>query len=224
MTVDTPVYIASVTKLYTATVVLLLQERGALSIDDPMSKYLPPALIRGTQHYGRAEQSDRVTLRQLLAHRSGIADYYEEKAADGKTLLDLPIDDPRHPWTVEELVARARSMPSHFPPGAQTRYSDTNYQLLGRIVEAVTGRPLQKVFDDLLFAPLHLTHTPGAIRCSGSERCISISRCHWQQPAACAAFGATPAPRRRFSTTPTISTSTWQGPWIRPIRGWHPSC
>lgn len=159
MTPDTPIYVASVTKLYTATAVLLLQERGSLSLDDPMAKYLPPDLIGGIHQYGGTDYSTRVTIRQLLSHRSGIADYYEERAGDGKNLFELVTEDPDRTWTVNETIARARALKAHFAPGTKTFYSDTNYQLLGKIVEAVTGRPLPAVFQEFFFAPLNLTHT-----------------------------------------------------------------
>ena len=159
MTADTPIYVASVTKLYTATAILLLQERGVLSLDDPMSKYLPPELIRGIHQYGGTDYSARITIRQLASHRSGIADYYEEKASDGKSLFELLVEQPARVWTVDDTIARARTMRAHFAPDTQTYYSDTNFQLLGKIIEAATGKPLHVVFRELFFAPLNLTHT-----------------------------------------------------------------
>lgn len=159
MAPDSPIYIASVTKLYTATAVLLLQERGSLSLDDPMAKYLPPDLIGGIHQYDGIDYSTRITIRQLLSHRSGIADYYEEKAGDGKNLFELVTEHPDRTWTVNETIARARTLKAHFVPGTGTFYSDTNYQLLGKIVEAVTGRALSAVFQEFFFTPLNLTHT-----------------------------------------------------------------
>ena len=160
MTADTPIYVASVTKLYTATAVMLLSEKGALSLGDPMAKYLPPALIRRINVYGGKDYSGEITIAQLLAHRSGIADYYTEQARDGKTLADLLREDPRRQWSVEQTIARAREeMPPNFAPGAKTSYSDTNFQLLGKIVEAVTGKPLHVVFEDYFFHPVGLEHT-----------------------------------------------------------------
>jgi D-alanyl-D-alanine carboxypeptidase len=160
MTADTPIYVASVTKLYTATAVMLLSEKGALSLDDPMAKYLPPALIRGINVYGGRDYSGEITIAQLLAHRSGIADYYEERAKDGKTLADWLREDPGRQWSPEQTIARARDeMQANFAPGAKTSYSDTNFQLLGKIIEAVSGNPLHTVFEDLFFRPLGLEHT-----------------------------------------------------------------
>lgn len=160
MTADTPIYIASVTKLYTATAVMLLYQNGALGLDDPMAKFLPASLIRGINVYKGRDYSDRITVGELLAHRSGVADYYTEKGKDGKSVADWLRADPGRGWTVDQAIARARGeLKPHSAPGAKTYYSDTNYLLLGKIIEAVTGKPLHAVFEELFFRPLGLEHT-----------------------------------------------------------------
>ena len=96
----------------------------------------------------------------MLSHASGIADYYSDKGRDGKNLFELFIENPDRLWTVNETIARARKdLRPKFPPGTETSYSDTNYQLLGKIVEAVTGRPLHIFYEDFIFHPLGLEHT-----------------------------------------------------------------
>lgn len=160
MTGDTPIYIASVTKLYTATAVMLLVEQGALSLDDPMAKYLPGKLIRGIDIYRGKDLTGEITIRELLAHRSGIPDYYSDKAQDGKTLFELFVDDPERRWTPDETIERARDeLTPQFAPDAETSYSDTNYQLLGKVIETVTGKPLYMVYEDFFFRPQGLRHT-----------------------------------------------------------------
>jgi CubicO group peptidase (beta-lactamase class C family) len=160
MTQDTPIYIASITKLYTATVVMLLYEKGALSLDDPMAKFLPHGLIEGIHDHGGKDYSGAITIRQLLSHRSGIADYYSERAADGKTLFELFVAEPDRSWTADQTIARARTgMRAHFAPDTKSSYSDTNFQLLGKVIEAVTGRPLHVVLEEWLFRPLRLERT-----------------------------------------------------------------
>jgi D-alanyl-D-alanine carboxypeptidase len=157
---DIPVFIASVTKLYTATVVMKLYEQNLLSLDDTISKYLQPDLIRGIQIYNGRDYSSQITIRELLAHTSGIADYYEEKSGRGLSLFDIIISDPDRKWTVDETIARARdSLKSHFEPGTGTYYSDTNYQLLGKIIEKITQQPLYMIYEDFIFKPLGLRHT-----------------------------------------------------------------
>jgi D-alanyl-D-alanine carboxypeptidase len=160
MTAETPFYVASVTKLFTASVVMMLSEQGRLSLDDPMAKYLPEELIRGIQVYQGHDYSREITIAQLLAQTSCIPDYYDEKARDGKTLFDLLLADPGRAWTVDEAIVRARDeLTPRFKPGDRAFYSDTNYQLLGKIVEARTGRSLEAVFEEFLFKPLGLKHT-----------------------------------------------------------------
>lgn len=157
---DTPIHIASVTKLYTATAIMWLHEQGALALDDPMSKYLPAALIRGIHVYEGKDYSSLITIQELLSHRSGIADYYSGKPKGGKSLFELFLDEPQRSWTVDETIARARDeLTPRFRPGADASYSDTNFQLLGKVIEAVTGKPLHVVFDELFFRPLALDHT-----------------------------------------------------------------
>ena len=160
MTKDTPFYLASITKIYTAVAIIMLYEQGALRLDDPITKYLPKDLVSGIHVYQGYDYSNEITIEQLLAHTSGIPDYYDEKGRDGKTLFDIFKADQQRQWTVEEQIARVRDdLTPAFKPGEKAFYSDTNYQLLGKIIEAITGKPLQLVFDELFFGPLGLKHT-----------------------------------------------------------------
>lgn len=160
MTQDTPIYIASITKLYTATAIMRLYEEGALSLDDPMSKYLPEGLIRGIHVYKGKDYSHEITIKELLSHTSGIADYYTEKPKGGKSLFELFLEDPERSWTVDETIERAqKDLKPNFPPGTDASYSDTNFQLLGKVIEAITGKPLHTVYEDFIFRPLGLKHT-----------------------------------------------------------------
>jgi D-alanyl-D-alanine carboxypeptidase len=160
MTKDTPIYIASITKLYTATAIMRLYEEGALSLDDPMSRYLPEDLIRGIHVYKGKDYSHGITIKQLLSHTSGIADYYTEKPKRGKSLFELFLEDPERSWTVDETIERARNdLKPNFKPGTDASYSDTNFQLLGKVIEAITGKPLHIVYEDFIFRPLGLKHT-----------------------------------------------------------------
>ncbi len=160
MTKDTPIYLASVTKIYIAVTVMKLYEQGALRLDDPISKYLPHDLINGLNVYEGHDYSSEITVAQLLAHTSGIPDYYDEKGKDGKTLFEIFKDDQQRQWSTEDQIARVRNdLISRSKPGEEAFYSDTNYQLLGKIIEAVTGKPLYTVLDESLFIPLNLRHT-----------------------------------------------------------------
>ena len=160
MTKDTPIYIASITKLYTATAIMRLYEKGELSLDDPMSKYLPKELIQGIHIYQGKDYSREITIKQLLSHTSGIADYYTEKPKGGKSLFALFLEEPERSWTVDETIEWARNkLEPNFPPGTDASYSDTNFQLLGKIIESVANKPLHVVFEDFFFRPLELKYT-----------------------------------------------------------------
>ncbi len=178
MTKDTPIYIASITKLYTATAIMKLYEEGALSLDDPISKYLPADLIKGIHVYKGEDYSNEITIEQLLSTTSGIPDYYEEKSSkDGKKIFELFLEEPERSWTVDETIARARDdLGPHFPPGTDAFYSDTNFQLLGMIIENVTHKPLHIVYGDFFFRPLGLKHT-WLIGCSEPQFAPPTSVC-----------------------------------------------
>jgi D-alanyl-D-alanine carboxypeptidase len=83
-----------------------------------------------------------------------------EKTKDGKSLFEEFLEDPGRSWTVDETIARSRDeLKPHFQPGTGTFYSDANYQLLGKVIENITGEPLHSVYEELLFQPLGLNHT-----------------------------------------------------------------
>jgi D-alanyl-D-alanine carboxypeptidase len=160
MTKDTPIYIASITKLYTATAIMRLYEKGALSLNDPMARYLPEELIRGIHVYKGKDYSHEIIIKELLSHTSGIADYYTEKPKGGKNLFEVFLEEPERSWTVDKTIARARNdLEPHFQPGTDASYSDTNFQLLGKVIEAITGMPLHIVFEEFFFHPLGLKYT-----------------------------------------------------------------
>jgi len=160
MTKDTPIHIASIIKLYTATIIMRLYEKGALSLDDPMSRYLPEDFIKGIHVYKGKDYSQEITIKQLLSHTSGIADYYTEKPKGGKSVFEMLLEEPERTWRENETIEWARDkLEPNFPPGTDASYSDTNFDLLGKIIEAITGQPLHTVYEDFIFRSLGLTHT-----------------------------------------------------------------
>ena len=160
MTKDTPIHLASITKLYTAAIIMRLYEKGALSLDDPMSRYLPEGLIKGIHLYKGKDYSHEINIKQLLSHTSGIADYYTEKPKGGKSVFELLLENPEHTWKEDETIEWARDkLEANFRPGTDASYSDTNFDLLGKIIEAITGEPRHTVYEDFIFRPLGLTHT-----------------------------------------------------------------
>jgi len=136
--------IASLTKSFVATVVLELVGEGKLTLDDSLEHWLPGLVPNGAD----------ITIRELLNHTSGIYNYVEDPAFD-----QAEVADPTHIWSPEDLIAVATSHPPYFPPGTGWHYSNTNYVILGLVVEAVTGTPLEQQLRSRLFDPLALRAT-----------------------------------------------------------------
>jgi D-alanyl-D-alanine carboxypeptidase len=137
------VRIASITKTFTATAILQLVDRGRLSLDDHLSEYVPGV-----------PNGDVITIRQMLNMTSGIYDYTDD-AAFGESFYS----NPRLPFTPEQFFAiLARNAPA-FAPGTAVEYCDSNYYLLGLILQKVTGRPAGRVITDRIIRPLRLTNT-----------------------------------------------------------------
>lgn len=141
--VDTHFRIASNTKTMTAAVVLQLVQEGRVGLDDPVSKYVPG--VPG---------GDNITITELLTMRSGL-DNFTNSPVMAKSLDD----DPAKGWAPEELLAIAFAQPAHAAPGSEFEYNNTNYVLLGLVIEKAGGRPLATEFQERLFAPLGMTNT-----------------------------------------------------------------
>jgi CubicO group peptidase (beta-lactamase class C family) len=166
---QTPFLIASVTKMYTAAATMIMAERGELALDDSITKYLAPELVAGIHHYKGQDYSSALTIRHLLGQTTGLPDYFMEKPEQGKSVFERIMEEGDRGWELEDVVQLTREQfPARFAPqalheeaGGRTKahYSDTNYKLLGAILEAVTAQPLQAIFRDLFFEPLQLADT-----------------------------------------------------------------
>jgi D-alanyl-D-alanine carboxypeptidase len=141
--------IGSVSKTFLATVVLQLAAERRLSLDDTVERWLP----------GVVPDGGGITLRQLLNHTSGIYDYTDAMGLSPVTWLPQRYRS----WEPAELVALATAKPPMFPPGADWAYSNTNYVLLGMVVEEVTGRPYAAEIERRIIRPLGMrdTESPG---------------------------------------------------------------
>jgi D-alanyl-D-alanine carboxypeptidase len=154
-------FIASTTKLYTSATTLKLASQKLIRLDDPAINYLDQGLMEGLLVIKGVDYSSQITIRQLLAHTSGLPDYFQQKKASGRSLLNELTSGLDQHWTFEEVITETKKMKPAFHPGAKGKalYSDTNYQLLGRIVEAVTGKPITALWEEFVFAPLGLSKT-----------------------------------------------------------------
>jgi D-alanyl-D-alanine carboxypeptidase len=150
-----PYHIASIGKVFTAVLVELLAERGKLFLKDPIYKYFSTNELDRLFVYQKVDYARQVTVEQLLGHTSGIADYFEGRTKNGKSLLDDVLSNPRFHWTPQKLVEFTRDQQAAVAiPGKGFNYSDTGYILLGLIIEKVTGKSFDKNLVDEFFRPL----------------------------------------------------------------------
>ena len=139
---DTPTVVGSITKTFVAALILKLAEEGRLTLDAPLSTWFPG--------YSFATQ---VTVRHLLAHTSGIRDYFVHPRYGS-----LVFGRPTHRWTPREILTLVKQS-LLFEPGTSWSYSNTNYLFLGLVAERITGRSLGKELRRRFWTPLGMTRT-----------------------------------------------------------------
>jgi D-alanyl-D-alanine carboxypeptidase len=126
--------VGSISKQFTAAAILLLMQEGKLTLEDPVSKYLP-----------ELTRANEVTIRMLLSHTSGYQDYWPE---------DYVMTSMMVPSTAQHILDVWGKRPLDFDPGTQWQYSNTNFVIAGRIVEQVSGTPLIELLKKRIFLPL----------------------------------------------------------------------
>jgi D-alanyl-D-alanine carboxypeptidase len=126
--------IGSISKQFTATAILLLQEQGKLSLDDPVGKFLSGLTDGG-----------KVTIRELLSHTSGYQDYWPQ---------DYVMPMMLQPVTAQKILDEWGRKPLDFEPGTKWQYSNTNFVIAGLIVEKASGVPLLDFLREKIFTPL----------------------------------------------------------------------
>ena len=160
ITPETPFFIASITKMFTATIIMQLYEEKKIDLDDPIINFLTKTFVKGIHIYNGIDYSDSITIKHLLSHTSGIADYYLEKPQGESSFFDFTLNNPEKTFTVDQTIAIARDkLEANFEPGGKAKYSDTNYQILGKIIESVASKELSQVFQKYIFSPLSLKNT-----------------------------------------------------------------
>jgi D-alanyl-D-alanine carboxypeptidase len=142
---DDRLRMASVGKLYTAAIIHRLVLDGQIDLDRTAADYVEPAMIEGVPN------ADIATIRQLLNHTSGVPDYYDD--AWSALLGTQPLN------TADRTLGHIRGRDADFAPGEDYAYSNSNYQLLGLVAEAVTGQELGALMDSIIFTPLQLEAT-----------------------------------------------------------------
>ena len=152
-TVDSPIFTASIGKLFTTTCILILERQNKLVLSDPLTKYFDLSILDSLHIFKGVDYSNQFTISNLLFQTSGIPDWLEN-GRDKKIFID---DDIL--ISFEEKIASIKDDKRYFPPGTKSRYSDTNFSLLGKIVENITKMTLAKVCEEWIFKPLGLSKT-----------------------------------------------------------------
>jgi CubicO group peptidase (beta-lactamase class C family) len=129
--------LGSITKQFTAASILLLEERGKLTLDDPIKKYLPDA----------PREWDRITIFNLLTHTSGIPNFTSLPDYKSLKLDEMP---------VAKTIVTVRDKPLEFVPGEKMSYSNSGYLVLGHVIETVTGGSYEQFVSDNIFTPLDM--------------------------------------------------------------------
>lgn len=155
--------IASITKTMTSVVILQLQEEGKLKITDSISHYLQEvayARVNEVHYFKNKAYSKDITIKQLLQHRSGLADLFTDAAF--RFYLNMYFHK-QQAWTPEKLMNRyfkyGLNNKTHFIPDSGYYYSDVNYFLLGLLIEKISGETLAQQFKKRIFEPLGMHNT-----------------------------------------------------------------
>lgn len=148
-----PNYMASVGKLFTSVIVSMLHERGVLSFEDPICRYLDAGLMEGLHVFRGRDFSSDIQVRHLLNQTSGLPDNFHP-------LFRMLIADPSLDMEPRDAVEWAKkNLKPQAAPGGRARYTDTNYHLLGLIVEKVCEAPFHEVLKNMVFEPTGMKHS-----------------------------------------------------------------
>ncbi len=154
-------FIASTSKLFTSSLVFKLRKAGKLEFRDPISKFLPSSILRNLHSYKGKEYSNQITVSNLLAHTSGLPDYFKNKSVGNTTLERHLTEGNDMQWDLQQVIEWNKQMTPAFSPSKPNKayYSDTNYQLLGKIIENQFEDPLAEIIQEEICKPLELNQT-----------------------------------------------------------------
>lgn len=154
---DEPFSIASVTKMFTASVIFQMAEDGLITLDDTVDMYLTPEEYSGLHVYDGTEYSESITIRQLISQTTGLPAYAESET-EGLTLVEESIDNG-NAFTFTSKLDSAKEKGARFINGESAYYADINYDILGEIIERVSDDNLESQYEQYIFEPLELEDT-----------------------------------------------------------------
>ncbi len=135
--------VASITKTFTASLILILVKEGKLSLDDKLSKFYP-----------NFPEAEKITIREMLGMSSGIHNMFESPS-----VIDDYYNNPLKVWSHDDLINIISKFELDFEPGIKTKYSDSNYYILGAIAEKVTNQQVEDLIQSKIIKPLKLGST-----------------------------------------------------------------
>jgi D-alanyl-D-alanine carboxypeptidase len=191
VTADTIFAFGSISKTFVAALVGRLAQDGTIGLDDPLSKYVPSFYL-----------ADKITVRMLLNHTSGIMELF-----DAPGIAKAILADPTKAWTADQILAKVGHNRYNFAPGKNYKYSNTDYVLLGKVIEQATGRTVASLVRSDFLEPLGLTATFLQSEESAADLGIAGLQAHgYMTPAS--------KPRDNFAGTmlPFTSEATAVGP------------
>jgi len=153
--INSPIFMASVSKLLVTACILILQKRNKLSLENYVKDFITKEILDGLHIFRGVDYSHNLTISDLLFHTSGLPDGLEE----GGIIRDIVKNDRK--VSFDEVLEKTKKMPPKFMPTVTKKayYSDINFRLLCNIIESITEVPIAKTFQDFICIPLNLTNT-----------------------------------------------------------------
>ena len=154
-------FIASTTKLFITAIILHLEANGKITLEDKITRYLNSEITDNLHYYKGHDYSNELTITHLLAHTSGLPDYFAQEDESQVSLRYEMLHGKDEGWTFHQAIESSKNLTPLFKPGCKNKahYSDTNFQLLGKIIEVVTQKSLHENLEQIIVKPLGLEKT-----------------------------------------------------------------
>lgn len=147
---------ASIGKLFTSVLIGMLTDGKKLNPEDKISSYLSDSILENLFKINDMDYKNEITVKQLLTHTSGVADYFDGKVIRGRKFTDIVTSEPDTLWTPLDLLDFSRNKQKPNSPPGKYYYSDTGYILLGLLIEKISGKPFHENLHDNIFSPLNM--------------------------------------------------------------------
>jgi len=216
-----PAPLTGITKLFTLSMVLREFDRGAFAPETPLADLLSPDIVEGLCVVGGEDLSSHITVEHLLAHQSGIPDFYSQNTKGTISFLSQTLKRDRA-WNLEQALEIAKHYPAKFPPGARGKvhYSTTNYLLLGAILAQSTGMSFDQLINLRVTTPLGLKNTfvfsPAHYETYFSMTAVRWANTSLRNPRTLASLGASGAVVSTGKETVDFMAAFWNGTLFEP--------